>query len=232
MPPEQSKKLTASTLLFGAAGVLLYLFAGFELFYHTAHFFDKGAILVRVLLLCIICLLFYLAAQLSTPRAMRCVMWLCFALYVYLLLTLTLFDPSLGRAKVADNGRAYYMQYYVNFIPTRSIYTVYIKGFLNGYVNSFYMLLNLLGNICAFMPLALFLPLFFKAQRNSFVFLATVMLAVGAVEALQLCFMVGSCDIDDLILNAGGALLLHAILKAALMQRLISRLTCGAFHAS
>ena len=37
--------------------------------------------------------------------------------------------------------------------------------------------------------------------------------------------MIGSCDIDDLILNAGGSFLFFLFLKLPFMKKLISRLT-------
>ena len=36
--------------------------------------------------------------------------------------------------------------------------------------------------------------------------------------------MVGSCDVDDLILNVGGAFLMYTLLRLSLMQRLTERL--------
>ena len=44
---------------------------------------------------------------------------------------------------------------------------------------------NFLGNILAFVPLGLFLPLLFRRQRNVWLFLVTVVLAVCGVELLQ-----------------------------------------------
>ena len=64
---------------------------------------------------------------------------------------------------------------------------------------------NLLGNILLFIPLGLFPPLLHSALRR---FWKTALLAAGimtAVELLQMLLLVGTCDIDDLILNLLGA---------------------------
>ncbi len=189
----------------------------------------------RTLSLLLACLLFYCGGLLYTKRTgdqklFPRLFLLFFLLYLYLLFSFTLLDPSMGRGEnsVYDSvgsKREAYNERFLNLIPFRSIYHVYIKGFLNGYVNTYYTLLNLAGNVCAFMPLAFFLPHLFKLQRRWYIFLPTMLLFVIAVEAIQYLFMIGSCDIDDLILNAGGAFLFFLFLKLPFMKRLIRLLT-------
>ena len=189
----------------------------------------------RAVLLLLICALFYCGTYLYAERtgnkqSLRRLMLLFFALYLYLLVNLTLLDRSLGRGTHTANvtsreKRAYYLERFVNFVPFQSIWEVYIQGFLHGYVNSYYMLLNLLGNLSALTPFAFFLPYFFKAQRKWYVFLPTMLVTVSLIEALQLLFMVGSCDVDDLILNVGGAFLMFLLLRVPIMQRLTEKLT-------
>lgn len=193
----------------------------------------RNSSVFRVLLLTVICGLFYIGTYLRIQktqdrRALDRLMILFFILYLYLLVNLTLLDRSLGRGShtahlSGSEKRAYYMELYVNFRPLKSIWEVYIKGFVNGYVNSYYMLLNLLGNICAFMPFAFFLPRFFKAQSKWYVFLPTMFLTVALIEGLQLLFMAGSCDVDDLILNVGGAFLMFWILKIPIFKKLTAK---------
>lgn len=189
----------------------------------------------RAVLLLLICALFYCGTYLYAERtgnkqSLRRLMLLFFALYLYLLVNLTLLDRSLGRGTHTANvtsreKRAYYLERFVNFVPFQSIWEVYIQGFLHGYVNSYYMLLNLLGNLSALTPFAFFLPYFFKAQRKWYVFLPTMLVTVSLIEALQLLFMVGSCDVDDLILNVGGAFLMFWLLRIPPIQRTAQKLT-------
>ena len=189
----------------------------------------------RAVLLLLICALFYCGTYLYAERtgnkqSLRRLMLLFFALYLYLLVNLTLLDRSLGRGTHTANvtsreKRAYYLERFVNFVPFQSIWEVYIQGFLHGYVNSYYMLLNLLGNLSALTPFAFFLPYFFKTQRKWYVFLPTMLVTVSLIEALQLLFMVGSCDVDDLILNVGGAFLMFWLLRIPPIQRTAQKLT-------
>ena len=166
----------------------------------------------RAVLLLLICALFYCGTYLYAERtgnkqSLRRLMLLFFLLYLYLLVNLTLLDRSLGRGTHTANvtsreKRAYYLERFVNFVPFQSIWEVYIQGFLHGYVNSYYMLLNLLGNLSALTPFAFFLPYFFKAQRKWYVFLPTMLVTVSLIEALQLLFMVGSATTAKKLLCA------------------------------
>ena len=64
---------------------------------------------------------------------------------------------------------------------------------------------NLWGNIFLFLPLGLLPPLLWQKARR---FWRTLLLAAGVmipVELLQMLLLVGSCDVDDLILNLLGA---------------------------
>ena len=69
------------------------------------------------------------------------------------------------------------------------------------------MVLNLAGNLIAFAPMGVFLPALFRWQRSIFFFTASLTLSITAVEVLQVYTGTGSCDVDDLILNLAGALL-------------------------
>ncbi len=212
--------------ILSAACLLLVLFALSELQNHLGDGKHYSTAVLRALLLSVICALFYCGARLHGARSqnrilLSRVMWLFFFLYLYLLLTFTLFDKSLGRGWSPDRvHRSEYIASFVNLRPFRSIYEVYIRGFQKGLISTGYLLLNLLGNLVAFMPLAFFLPRLFRPMRRWFLFLPTLLLSVASVELFQFALMVGSCDIDDLILNGGGALALYWLLKIPPLRKL------------
>ena len=137
------------------------------------------------------------------------------------------FSPSFFGRRSMELTREEYMETCVNFQPFHTVYHIYIKGYVNGYVSARYTLLNLQGNLIAFMPFAFFLPCFFPKQRHWYLFLPTILLTVCAVEGMQLLLMVGSCDVDDLILNVGGAFLLFWILKIPPLARFCTHLREG-----
>ncbi len=188
---------------------------------------------LRILNTLLVCLPLYLSALLHRERTgkqqlMNGILWVLFAFYLYLLLSFTLLDPSFGRQggvyPSREEQRVYYLKHFVNLVPFYSIYHVYIRGFLDGRVHLYYLLLNLVGNLVVFMPFGLFLPRLWKLQRKWFVFLPTVILSVLAVEFAQFFFMIGSCDIDDLILNTAGATIVYFLLKLPLLSRAVNKL--------
>ena len=80
--------------------------------------------------------------------------------------------------------------------------------------------INLLGNVLLFIPAGWLLPKLWKKQRNFILFLLTCTLSISLVETLQLFTLLGSFDVDDLILNLAGMTLgfitfhlLHALKK-------------------
>ena len=71
-----------------------------------------------------------------------------------------------------------------------------------------WVLLNVL-----FAPMGVFLPALFRWQRSIFFFTASLTLSITAVEVLQVYTGTGSCDVDDLILNLAGALLVFIVCR-------------------
>ena len=72
---------------------------------------------------------------------------------------------------------------------------------------------NLLGNVLLFIPLGLFPPLLHPKMQQ---FWKTLLLAAGTmtvVELAQMLLLVGTCDVDDLILNAAGAALGYGLFR-------------------
>lgn len=230
MKKQLKNLLHADIAVLFVSVLLLLLFVGMELYPKLDDEALPGPLALRCLLLVLICLISYLGGLLYRQRTGngRIIGWLLtiyFILYVYLLLSLTLMDETLrlDPACLEREGmtrREYYMKMFVNFKPFSSIWLVYVRGFLSGHINLGYMVLNLLGNLCAFMPMAFFLPRLWRIQQRWYVFLPTVTLMVAAVEGTQLLLMVGSCDVDDVILNACGAFLFFWILKIPPLKRI------------
>lgn len=193
--------------------------------------------MARILLLLFACVFAYLGARLPrrgeitepTVHQMRVrrVMWLCFILYLHLVLTFTLFDPGMGRnffqfLHATAQDRAEYMRWHINFTPLQTIRTVYWNGYRNGYITLGSLLLNLAGNLLVFAPLAFFLPYLFTKINSFFKFLPITLASVLAVELCQLALMCGSCDIDDVLLNMGGALVTYILLQLPPVKHLVA----------
>ena len=94
----------------------------------------------------------------------------------------------------------------VNLEPLRTVKN-YLLAYGYGNISLRLVVLNLAGNLIAFAPMGVFLPALFRWQRSIFFFTASLTLSITAVEVLQVYTGTGSCDVDDLILNLAGALL-------------------------
>ena len=133
------------------------------------------------------------------------------ALYLLLFATLTLFDPLWGRngGFVIWNKELFemYVQNSLNLVPFKTVLQYFYRGTVNQFV------VNIIGNLVCLMPLGILLPLNFEKQQKTGIFLMTCVLIVSAVEILQFATLSGSCDIDDLILNVGGAFLIYLFTK-------------------
>ncbi len=136
--------------------------------------------------------------------------WIIFVEYIILLIILILLDPSYGRGISSIFSKKsdilIYLNENSNFIPFKTIID-YIKT-----QNISFIIINVFGNIFAFMPFGIFLPLIFK-KINFFKFIILMLTIVFIIEIMQVILLTGSIDIDDLILNVGGSLIIYKLYK-------------------
>ena len=64
--------------------------------------------------------------------------------------------------------------------------------------------INLAGNVVLFIPIGYWLVRLWLKFRNFFLFILTCGVIILLVETLQLFTLLGSFDVDDIILNLGG----------------------------
>ena len=81
-------------------------------------------------------------------------------------------------------------------------YIALLKNGPSGLVT--HAVINLVGNVVMFVPLGFCLPKIFPKFRNFFRTFFFCVLLIVAVELLQYYTYLGTCDIDDLILNMAG----------------------------
>ena len=195
------------------------------LFYAISSFKIEMVEFFRLILLCTSCLFLYfggllLSKYLGNNKPMKINLYIFFILYLMLLITLTLFDSSWGRNGFAIKDFKVYIKQSVNLVPFKTIIN-YIKEF-NSMYSTRQIMFNLLGNICAFMPMALFLPLLFKKQSKFKNFIITMIIIILGIESLQLITTSGRFDIDDLILNLFGAVIMYLLLNIRSVNDLIN----------
>ena len=203
--------------------ILMYVISFLFLGYFCIGLFFMASEIFRLFILCMGALFLYfggyfLSKYLKNNRPMKINLYIFFVLYLIFLIYLTLFDVSWLRSgfdffnfdNLADR---------VNLIPFHTIFS-FINDF-DSLISTKQIFLNLFGNIFAFMPMALFLPLFFKKQGKIGYFIITLVIIILGIETVQLITGFGRFDIDDLILNLFGAVLAYLVLNIRYMRDLI-----------
>ncbi len=173
--------------------------------------------LVKLCWLAPVCIALYVSGRLrcvgevQTRRIMLPTCAVIFGLYLVLLLDVVLFDSVwFGRDPEAVRT--------LNLVPFRIIGA--FLGSMFDSVGLFRLAVwNVGGNLVLFCPFALFLPLCARWTGKWYGVLGISALAVVAVEAAQYLSARGNADIDDVILNLGGVMMLWGILQIPPVKR-------------
>ena len=133
--------------------------------------------------------------------------YILFVVYLVLLFYLVFFRYRvIGNLSTVFNVKnyKYYFRYSINIVPFKTI-TEYL---LNPHNLSFRIrCTNILGNILAFIPFGFFSTVIFKKLRGTKQIITVSCMFSLCIEVIQLIFLVGSFDVDDIILNTTGGFL-------------------------
>lgn len=128
----------------------------------------------------------------------KAVMKLLFIIYMCVLVYVVFFAEAMGRTP--QDGYVY------NLTPLKEIKR-FMKYIWDNDALRRAARLNIFGNIIAFIPFGIYLP-YTSESKLGFIstFLYTFSLSL-TIELVQLITKVGSCDVDDIILNALGGVI-------------------------
>lgn len=128
----------------------------------------------------------------------KAVMKLLFIIYMCVLVYVVFFSEAMGRTP--QDGYVY------NLTPLKEIKR-FMKYIWDNDALGRAARLNIFGNIIAFIPFGIYLP-YTSESKLGFIstFLYTFSLSL-TIELVQLITKVGSCDVDDIILNALGGVI-------------------------
>lgn len=129
-----------------------------------------------------------------------------FVLYLVLLTYFLFFAEAMGRN---PENRA---QYSYNLIPFKEIRRFIVYRELLGWRA---VVLNIFGNMAAFMPFGFFLPEIWDQVNHWYTTTLLGFVFSLSVETVQLVGRVGSFDVDDMILNTVGAFAGYLLFCAA-----------------
>lgn len=141
--------------------------------------------------------------------AVTAFLWLCLIVYLALLLRVILFKFDFHTIIDILNDEDELAFTRVNLVPFQTI-RFYL---FSGRVSNAVAFRNIVGNIVAFIPIGILVPLLRRDLSLGFTFLVGFVLS-AAIELTQYFTGLGSCDIDDLILNVLGTMSITLILAA------------------
>ena len=95
----------------------------------------------------------------------------------------------------------------INFIPGKVVFDTYNE--INTYNNYIYFVINIIGNVCIFIPIGFFISVLWRNISVKKIVLIALFMSL-CIELLQLPQARGT-DIDDLWLNMLGALIGYLI---------------------
>ena len=112
-----------------------------------------------------------------------------------------------GRSQGWIEGLSYWqmLRANVNLVPLLTIKN-YLYVIIHRSNDSvlLHCIINLVGNVVMFIPVGYLIPRIWRKQRKFSLFMITCIGLVFLVETMQLFTLLGSFDIDDLILNLLG----------------------------
>ena len=111
----------------------------------------------------------------------------------------------------------------INIVPFSTIIG-YIKGLLFEDASMSIVIINLATNLFLFAPMGFFIPLLFKNKiTNMKQFIILIIIISLFVEILQFITYRGSTDIDDIILNTIGAIIVYILMKTKLVKKILEK---------
>ena len=110
-----------------------------------------------------------------------------------------------------------------NLIPFATIIE-YITGVISDDINTSIVIINFATNLLLFAPMGFFIPLLFKNKiTNIKQFIILIIILSLFVEILQFITYRGSTDIDDIILNTIGAIIVYILMKTKLVKKILEK---------
>ena len=143
-----------------------------------------------------------------TRKILRILAWMAFFAYLVCLAYFLFFAEMLGRSPAGVDYAA--RSYHINPVPFKEISRFWKY---RQQLGAKMVLLNLVGNVVAFVPYGMLLPLLWRRQR---LFYRVLLLSFDfsmLIEVTQLITKVGCFDVDDLILNTFGGVIGYGCFK-------------------
>ncbi len=152
--------------------------------------------------------------------------WLKALFIIYCLLLITiLFLNNEYRMGGFQNINTFSKEHFEtsNLIPFATIIE-YIIGVISNDINTSIVIINFATNLLLFAPMGFFIPVLFQNRiKNIKQFVIMIIILTLIVEILQFITYRGSTDIDDIILNTIGAVIMYMIMRTKFAKKLLKK---------
>ena len=152
--------------------------------------------------------------------------WLKTLFIIYCLLLITiLFLNNEYRMGGFQNINTFSKEHFEasNIIPFATI-VEYIRGVISYNINTIIVIINFTTNLLLFAPMGFFVPILFQSRiKNTIQFVIMIIILTLIVEILQFITYRGSTDIDDIILNTIGAVIVYVLMKTKFVKKLLKK---------
>lgn len=185
------------------AVAILYSGAFLEILLNPNEFFGSNATVIQVFAIVMVSTLaglFFLTRGEQGHRKVR-IVW-CVSVVAMLLYGICLIGVLFG---ALDMSRVNHTSIDYSLIPFRTIREFW-HAYRTGALSNEIIVRNLIGNIVLFMPMSWFLPILFEPLRNKWLYALTLLCGICLVEVVQHISYRGVMDVDDVILNFAGAM--------------------------
>ena len=135
-------------------------------------------------------------------------LWMIFVIYIISISTLLFLDSAYRYSGHLPSGWDR-----VNLIPFKEI-TECLSGLFSGNISIKSALVSIGGNLLAFVPMGFFIPVLLGSRiKNIKQFTLLMIIITSAVELTQFITKTGISDIDDVILNTLGAVIVYLLVS-------------------
>ena len=152
--------------------------------------------------------------------------WLKALFIIYCLLLITiLFLNNEYRMGGFQNINTFSKEHFetINVIPFATIIE-YIIGVISNDINTCIVIINFATNLLLFTPMGFFIPILFQSKiKNIKQFVIMIIILTLIVEILQFITYRGSTDIDDIMLNTIGAVIVYLLMKTKFVKKLLKK---------
>lgn len=127
----------------------------------------------------------------------RGVTWIFYVTYFLVMMYFLFFSDGLNRTMFDG-------EYRMNFTPFSEIKRDWMLFLSNPSLYSHYFFINFVLNIIAFVPFGFMYPIIQPGKKLFWRVVPVVFFMSVIIEGLQLLLKVGTCDVDDVIMNTFG----------------------------